>query len=57
LTAEVVLPTPPFWLATVKIRVVMGLGITSRKRLVPTIRRGAAPWGGFVSRESLTRDS
>jgi len=33
----VVLPTPPFWLATVKIRVEIGWGIGSRKRLVPTI--------------------
>lgn len=52
LTAEVVLPTPPFWLATVKIRVEMGWGMGSRNRLVPTTLRGAD-----VSRESVTRDS
>ena len=36
LTAVVVLPTPPFWLATVKIRVLMGLGIGSLRRRIPT---------------------
>jgi hypothetical protein len=35
-TAVVVLPTPPFWLATVKIRVAFGLGSGSRNLRVPT---------------------
>jgi hypothetical protein len=48
LTAVVVLPTPPFWLATVKIRVFKGVGIGSFRRLIPIT------FELDVSRESFT---
>ena len=35
-TVVVVFPTPPFWLATTKIRPLAGAGIGSFKRRVPT---------------------
>ena len=51
-TAVVVLPTPPFWLATVRIRVLNGAIIGSLSRLTPITGFGpGAPWL-FVSCET-----
>jgi hypothetical protein len=48
LTAVVVLPTPPFWLATVKIRVLRGATIGSFNLRIPI-----TALLGIVSRETL----
>jgi hypothetical protein len=55
LTVVVVFPTPPFWFATVKIRVEAGFAIASFRRRTPTtfVEAGAAGAAGVdVSRES-----
>ena len=52
LTAVVVLPTPPFWLAMVKIRVLSGATIGSFRRRTPITGFKPAPDWLPVSRET-----
>ena len=51
-TAEVVFPTPPFWLATVKIRVFNGATIGSFSRRTPITGLTPVEDWVLVSRET-----